>query len=329
MIIVMNIYYVISSNDMPAIYYVTPNITSSPCPIDQPCNTLDAYIKNSSYYIRSNTTFVFYPGNHLLNEGNLTIIKNCENIQFVGIGDVTQHLIYEVMMFRRNPNDGNPYPYPEDNQTTFSQSSSVIKCGGPSGFAFINVTNLTILNITIYGCGAQVPSSEYTKMDNINDLSASLLIINSYSLKAEGLSIQAGSGYGLMGVNMLYSHIVDSSFLNNNVPTIISYYYPQKIASQCFYYESCMGFNINWMLFYPNKWSDYNFAPGGNALLLYTDTTSNVNNSGSSLEIDKSIFALGIDASLVYIPQTLNPVLTTPCYQYGTGLTISAHQTTY
>ena len=327
MIIFMNIEHGISSYDT-SIYYVTPNITSSPCLHNQPCNTLDAYIQNSSYYFRSNTTFVFYPGNHLL--VNHTIIQNCENIQFVGIGDVTQHLIYEVMMFRRNPNDGNPCPYAEDNQTAFHQSSSVIKCTysvpSLSGFAFVNVTNLTILNITIYGCGAPVP---FTKIDNINNLTASLLIINGYDIKFEGLSIQSSIGYGLLGVNIQgYFHILDSSFINNNA---VSGTDVSKFGSQCFYYQSCtqIGVNITSMLFYALLWSDYNYAPGGNAVLLYNDMTSDAYRTDVFLNIDNSIFALGLDSSLTYIPQTLNPVLTTPCYQYGTGLTISAHQTAY
>ena len=326
-ITVMNIEHGISSNDM-FIYYVTPNITSSPCLHNQPCNTLDAYIQNSSYYFRSNTTFVFYPGNHLL--VNFTIIKDCENIQFVGIGDVTQHLIGEVMIFRYNPNGEISCPYPEDNQTTFQQSSSVIKCTynvpSISGLAFINVTNLTILNITIYGCGAPVPSTE---LNNVNNLTASLLIINGYDLKFEGLSIQSSIGYGLLGINIQgYSHISDSSFINNN---IIPGTDPIKFGSQCFYYESCtqIGVNLTWMLFYGQRWSDYNFVPGGNAVLLYTDMTPDAYRNDVFLEIDSSIFALGIDASVTFIPQTLHPVLTTPCYQYGTGLTISAHQTAY
>ena len=82
------------------------------------------------------------------------------------------------MMFRYNPNGEISHTYPEDNQTTFHQSSSVIKCTHDvpslSGFAFINVTNLTILNITIYGCGAPVP---FTEIDNINNLTASLMVM--------------------------------------------------------------------------------------------------------------------------------------------------------
>ena len=327
-ITVMNIEHGISSNDM-SIYYVTPNITSSPCLHNQPCNTLDAYIQNSSYYFRSNTTFVFYPGNHLL--VNRTIIQNCESIEFVGIGDVTQHLISEVIMFRSDPILGKPCPYAEDNQTTFHQSSSVIKCTydvpSISGFAFINVTNLTILNITIYGCGAPVPSTE---IDNINNLTASLLIINGHDLKFEGLSIQSSIGYGLLGVNIQgYSHILDSSFINNNVIPSID---PRKFGSQCFYYQSCtqIGVNITRMLFYAHgPGIDYNFAPGGNAVFLYTDMTPDAYRNDVFLEIDNSIFALGLDATFIGIAQTLHPVLTTPCYQYGTGLTISAHQTAY
>ena len=324
MIIVKNIDYGISSNDM-IIYYVTPNITSSSCPKNQSCNTLDTYIKNSSYYFRSNTTFVFYPGNHLLNEENLTIIQNCENIQFIGIGDVTQHLLSEVVQPIFNSNYPNTCPYPEDNQITFHQSSSVINCTVPSGFAFINITNLTILNITMYGCGAPVPSTEYTKTANINNLTASLLIINAYDLMVDGLSIQMGIGYGLLGVNIQgYSNIKDSSFINNNVNK------SDNMGSQCFYYSSCKqnGFNITWMLFFAGPWETYPY-PGGNAVLLYTDMTFSVQRNDISLEIDNSIFALGMDTSFVSIPETLNPVLTTPCYKYGSGLTISGHQTTY
>ena len=328
MIIAINIDHGICSNNT-TVYYVTPDITSSTCPKGQPYNTLDMYIKNSSYYFRSNTIFVFCPGNHTLNETNLKIIQDCENIQFIGSKEITQHFISEVMNFISPTQSSSPCPYPEDNQITFHQSSSVINCSVPSGFAFINVTNLTIINITIYGCGAPVPSTE---INNINNLSASLLIINAYDLTVEGLSIQMGTGYGLLGVNIQgQAHIKDSSFIKNNVPPIINGY-PQKFTSACFYYDHCNSsttYNPTWLLFYSNAWTDYNVAPGGNALLLYTDMTSNAHQNYVSLEIDNSIFALGLDASIINIPNILTPVLTTPCYQYGTGLTISAHQTTY
>ena len=335
MIVIMNIDYGISSNGI-TVYYVIPDMASSPCPKNQSCNTLDTYIKNSSFYFKSNTTFLFYPGNHVLNEENLTIIQNCENVQFIGIGNVTQHFISDVVIFTAElPMDNDcwrAYNYPEDNQI-FHQSSSVINCSVPSGFAFINVTNLTIINITIYGCGAPVPSTEYTKIDQINNFTASLLIINGHDLKVEGLSIQMGIGYGLLGVNIQgQPHIMDSSFINNNVRPIV--YGSCKFVSSCFYYNPCIhnGFEdglVRFMLIYANAWKDYNFVPGGNALLLYTDMTSDSNKNDVSLEIGNSFFALGLDASLIYIPGTYYPMLTSPCYQYGTGLTISAHQITY
>ena len=319
MIIAMHIGYGSSSN----VYYVTPDIKSFPCPKDQPCNVLDTYIKNSSYYFKSNTTFVFYPGNHLLNEENLTVIQNCENVQLIGIGNVTQHFLSEVVYFNQT--------YPEDGQVSFRQSSSVINCTVPSGLAFINVTNLTILNITIYGCGAAItPYKEYRELENLNNLTASLLIVNTYNLIIEGLSIQSGIGYGLLGVNINgYSYIVDSSFFNNNVGIINRY--AGHIIPHLFNCTLCLGLNNTCrMQFYANTHPNYNFLPGGNALLLYVDVNSDFNNSARvSLTIDNSLFALGIDGSLKNIAHTLNPVLTTPCYQYGTGLTISAHQTAY
>ena len=324
MIIVMNIGCDISSNDMTT-YYVTPDITRFPCPKDQPCNILDTYIKNSSYYFRSNTTFVFYPGNHVLNEENLTIIQNCENIQFFGIGNITQHSISEVLIFPYK--DAGQCNY-DDAPITFHQSSSVINCSVPSGFAFINITNLTILNITIYGCGAPVPSID---VHNINNLTASLLIINGHDMKLEGLSIQMGSGYGLLAVSIQgHAQIMDSSFINNNVLSVING--GNKIQSVCFYSDPCISnysvYNpIYWLTYARNAWTEYNFAPGGNALLLYPDETADKSNA--SLEISNSLFSLGYDTSYIYVPDSVYPVLTTPCYPYGTGLTISAHQTTY
>ena len=72
------------------IYYVKPSHNSSlsyVCPSSYPCHILQYYVQNSTAFFKSNSTFQFLPGIHILesNEGNKpTTIENVQNITLIG-----------------------------------------------------------------------------------------------------------------------------------------------------------------------------------------------------------------------------------------------------
>ena len=58
------------------VYYIITTSTDL-CTV-QPCLTLSQFAANSSHYLHSNTTLVFFPGTHYLSTVNLTL-SNVEN----------------------------------------------------------------------------------------------------------------------------------------------------------------------------------------------------------------------------------------------------------
>ena len=89
-------------------FFIWPS-ANTPCPM-RPCYTLSQVMDNPLNYFTSNTTVVFPPGYHEVSTEGQLVIQNVNNISLVGD----------------------------------SNDSTMIKCVGEFGLAFINITNLTI-----------------------------------------------------------------------------------------------------------------------------------------------------------------------------------------
>ena len=108
------------------VYYVKPENYTSLCP--KPCHTLGHYVQSSTAYFKSNTTFHFLSGNHILNE---TVKVECiKNLTLIGNERFVPGLL--------------DLPAP----------SSQIHCNGPVGFSFAAMHTLFIGNLLFSGCGA-------------------------------------------------------------------------------------------------------------------------------------------------------------------------------
>ena len=92
-----------------------------------PCSTLAAYLNT---VFQSDTTLIFLPGTHLVDtEGVLVEFKNLTNLYFVGTGESVPGELDSL------------------------EPSSRIECSDRSGFAFINVSNLSFTNLTkLFSC---------------------------------------------------------------------------------------------------------------------------------------------------------------------------------
>ena len=279
--------------------YVTPNITTDKCP-GRPCLELNTYVHNASSYFISNAEFIFLPGVHFLD--SQVMIDSKENLQMIGSPNLTQHPIsVKVLEYEFDV-------YDEDDTVTYWESSTHITCTtyNHTGFVFANMTNLTIINITFANCGGY---------SNVTDQSASILAINILNLLIEGVSVQNGTGYGLMGVNLLgSSQFIKSSFIGNN-----------QFIKNGLNKISADGFRCNGKayasttLYYSN--GDTNSA-GGNMVIVYHDDGNypEVN----QLNLNALVLTLGIDS---YFDQN------TQCYFQetfqGTGLSLILNQTFY
>ena len=85
------------------------------------CQTFDYYVQNSKRYFKSNTTFVFKSGSHLL--GSALLVRNVQNLELRGSGKCT-----------------------------------AVRCSGPYGFIIVNSSNVRIENLAISNCGQSIKS---------------------------------------------------------------------------------------------------------------------------------------------------------------------------
>ena len=98
--------------------------------------SLTAYFRDSeNIFSRSFTTLVFSPGVHYLCENSTVVIRNVTNLALLGSN----------VVFARAWNHSNRI-------VEASQPSTIIHCCLGDGFTFINVSNLTISNITLREC---------------------------------------------------------------------------------------------------------------------------------------------------------------------------------
>ena len=103
------------------VYTVVANQSASSCPGNQTECSLMYYAAHSDEYFREdNTTFHFMPGHHQLVNSTLVLMANISNLTLYGT-DVNE---------------------------------SVVVCSGKGSgrFSFFNITNLTIVNLSLYNC---------------------------------------------------------------------------------------------------------------------------------------------------------------------------------
>ena len=129
-------------------YIVTPNGT---CPYSSgiPCNTLDIYVQNASVYFVSDTALCFTSGRHIMNV--IVSIRSISNISLIGFGTAVQSSVCD------KANQFNfSETFPQDENITFLEPAAIIECENLSGFIYYDINYLTVTNLTILNCGANV-----------------------------------------------------------------------------------------------------------------------------------------------------------------------------
>lgn len=272
------------------LHYVTPDYGTT-CP-SEPCYTLTDYlVQNSSERFGDNTTVVFLNGVHHLNSAEHIVIRDVKNLTLVGAG-----------------NPGNLQ------LGIIDEFSSTVRCEytSPSGFFFLNVSRLTISNLTIEYCGASMPVDvlQESFVDHTNSFllfspleRAAMVIINTFNLNMSGVVIQLSTGFGLLGLNILGdSSIKDSGFLYNNFNT--------------YTYKEC--FNLT-------REELYYICTGGNAILGFVDTTECPEVRPTySLQVTSSFFVFGSNI----VERAVGAGLTMAFAQTSYGLHVNIDNTT-
>ena len=185
------------------LYYVKPNDYNKTCPGEpcetlshnktcpgEPCETLSHYVTNVSEYFRSDGTFQFISGHHLL----------AHNLEVGGIQNLTligdEHFLPGLL----------DLPAP----------SSQIHCNGSVGFSFYAVHKLSIRNLLFSGCGAVFNNGSTPY------LRAALALGDTgngsiFDVNISRITVQNSTGYGLFADNILgTSFIMNSNFHFNN-----------------------------------------------------------------------------------------------------------------
>lgn len=234
----------------------TANAQNSSCP-QKPCETLEHYSTHPRQYFKSDTTVVFLDGRHEINIGGLVPITSVSNLEF---------------------------------RTTGAYVFVDIVCKNSTGFAFLNVSNLSVSNTAFHSCGARIGydlqrqvMSMYTNASQLYRMSErqqiAILLAAVFNLNMSSLVIQNSTGYGLLGFNVLGQSVIgNSSFVFNNYYTLNSQVCWKILQSQIHDYETIQD------------------CVGGNALFIYSEhTRCLLNDRAQKLLIENSSFAFGVD----------------------------------
>ena len=166
-----------------SIVYVKPDHYHTHCP-GEPCHPLSYYVQQVSRYFVSNTTMVFLNGAHFVETMQPVVIKNVENFIMEGSDKFVLGL--------------------ED----IRESSSRIECVGThrSGFSFMNVTNITIKNLTFASCGKKMS----------RNVRATLSFDEARNMIFFQVTVRNSSGFGLHADQVLGTvRLYESAFLYN------------------------------------------------------------------------------------------------------------------
>ena len=268
-----------AASDSPKVWFIWPTIPSGnlSCPSDvneQPCYSLQETVANRSIgemIFQSNTKVVFLSGIHLLefDDPLFVTVRDVQNLTLEG-DDNTKTGLYSL-----------PEP------------ATKVLCKTPVGFAFFSATNLSLINLTMSGCGANISDTQFieafvTLTHGVHvigkEQKAALFLVNMRDLHIEHCSIQSSFGFGVLGVNTLGNTIISRSFFLANNIYVLSL-------------ERCQ--------FSPTDNSDYTACNGGNILLVFEDVFDCPSEKVQySLTISASIFAFGITTFAGYLSES-------------------------
>ena len=169
-----------------------------------------------------------------------------------------------------------------------------IQCIGEAGLAFINVSYLSIRNITVDGCGFTGSDIDST-VDILDDIvnifyviprvvRIAVLIGHCENITMESVTIKNTRGFGLVGINVIGNSLLRDVVFFNNTNTGV-----------CI---SIQFHNVSAFVDYDNR-----YELGGAAAFMYFDYHDQARYQGNkfSLDIQNCYFAHNAECSYVYI----------------------------
>ena len=176
-----------------------------------------------------------------------------------------------------------------------------ILCADGAGLAFINVSYLTIRNITIEGCGftgSDIENTINTLNDTVNIfyvippvIRIGLLLGHCESLTIEQVIVKNTRGFGLVGINVIgISLLRNVLFVNNTNPGVCNVSKYSLNPSEAIAYDSA-------------------YQLGGATVFMFFDYHDQTISRGSkfTLSLQKCTFTSNAECSLVYLNLLRSP----------------------
>ena len=232
--------------------YVQPTDLNATFCSHKPCETLAYYSKHPSHYFQSDTTVIFLNGRHDIDAGGLIPIRDVNGLEFRA-----------------------------------AVKFAAISCKNSTGFAFLNVSDLSISGIIFQSCGARVGEIimkevlyNYTNASQLFCMSerqqVAVFFASIFNLTLSLFAVESSTGYGLLAFNILgISVIRNSKFLFNNYYTLSS--------------QACKT-----VVSYP-KLETIQDCLGGNALFIFSEFNECKNNQTHILLVENSVSSYGVD----------------------------------
>ena len=273
------------------LFYVTPShesttqsaICSPIAGAKRPCLTMEemwgiqTHEKSKrDWVIESDSTFVFLRGQHVVTFSRLIIFRDIDNITLTGEAG----------------RDGSP--------------RTEIYCANHTGFYFLNISQLTISHLIFTNCGIDsatddivneifhVYANSFFLFDALERMTLTIAVVT--DLTVIDVTVQNGTGYGLLAVNLFGNSIIkDSKFLFNNF-----YTYTSTLCNNTF--ESA---------------DSYYICTGGNLAFAFMDPPECLS------EHNPPIYSLNITSTLTAYGTNLAP------FTIGAGIVLAMSQTAY
>ena len=272
---------------------------SSACPTSyhsgpaEPCFTMEDIwgdqngTQRGSWLPQSGSTIIFLSGRHVVNFSTLIVFRDIDNITLT-----SENAAVNLSAGNASAIDG-------------TQAAEIF-CAQPTGFVFLNISRLTISNIVFTRCGRDSVDTDII-LEAFSSFVNSFFLFGSHErmslffaivtdLTVSGVTVQNGTGYGILAVNVFGSSVIkDSTFMFNNFYTYSS--------------AACNG------TFITSK--SYFVCAGGNVVMFYVDPLECIE------EENPPVFSFNITSTTIAYGVQLTP------YAIGAGLVVAMSQTAY
>ena len=180
------------------VHVVSTDMPLRQCPAEH-CYTFNELVEQSDCF-NSNTTIILLPGNHIVTTDKSLLIEHVANLLITGtqFQERQVHAVGQALNHR-----------------------ATITCNEAFGITFRNVSNITLSNFTMTGCGVEIPDrvellDPHYPPEFRLIINATICITQAYNVTIHGIAISDGLGIGLLLYDVYNTLSITYSFFTNN-----------------------------------------------------------------------------------------------------------------